>query len=355
MTFVLLALLVPIFIVNVKFEFKDSLSIVFAFLLFGWCCSTPDWGVYQTRYYNWDGYMIDLTEPLYTKTMQLLNYWNFEFQSVYITIAFAFIIGFTFLVRKLTFNISYVVGLMLISIFPMIISMQRSAYAFCFVFFAFYALFFADSLWIKVTLFSACIVTATLIHSMCIMYFVFLGAYFIKDKTIYKYIKIAIPITIFFLGVIQYFMSDFFVFLDMSKKMDMLNNALDQTSSITKRTFLANLKVLSVIALPIGLNYLLKIKYNQRFTAFDNMVLKLNIAGLIFCPLLYLAHDICRLFYVIAIIDFCVASHYLKYKYCKWYSIFCCFNIGYWFIYRPYFEDVFVQIYSNNLLFDFLL
>jgi hypothetical protein len=187
------------------------------------------------------------------------------------------------------------------------------------------------------------------------MYFVFLGAYFIKDKVIYKYIKIAIPIAILFLGIIQYYMSDAFEYFDMSKKLDMINKDLEKSTSVTIRTILANLRVLSVVALPIGLNYLLKKKYDQQLTAFDNMVLKLNVAGLIFCPLLYLEHDIYRLFYVIAIIDFCVASHYLKYKYCKWYSIICCFNIGYWFIYRPYFETVFIQVYSNNLLFDFWL
>ena len=141
MTLALLFSLFPIFITIRNSRFVNCLSIIFAFVLFGWCCSTPDTDIYLGRYYNWDGWMMNITEPIYTYTVKFFNQLGFSYQSFFILIAFMFITCFFVLVRKLTSKVSYVTGLMLVSIFPMLITLQRSSYAFCFVFLGFYCYF----------------------------------------------------------------------------------------------------------------------------------------------------------------------------------------------------------------------
>lgn len=352
MTLALLFSLSPVFITVRNSRFVNWLSISFAFILFGWCCSTPDTDIYLGRYYNWDSWMINITEPIYTYTMEFFNLLGFSYQSFFIIIALLFITCFYVLVRKLTDKVSYVTGLMLVSIFPMIITLQRSSYAFCFVFIGFYCLFFCTTTLYKVFIFAIFITIASLIHSMCVMYFIFCFFYFVNQKKIYKYVAICIIGIIIGMSMVNFLMNEFLSFLNMTNKAEMLESS-SQTGNTLIRYILAILRVLSVVILPIGLNFILKKKYNTEINNFDQKILTINIASLIFCPLLYVLHDIYRIYYVIAIINFCLATHYLKYNQCRWYSLLCCFNIGYWFIYRPYFVNVFVQVYSNNLILDF--
>ena len=355
MTLLLVLILVPFFISINNSKLINIISLLFGFLLYGFCIHTNDTSIYMNRYYAWDdSWRIKITEPLYTWTVILFRNINFSFQEFFFIIAAVFVICFAFFVNKLTNKISYVVGLTLISIYPMLITLQRSSYAFSFVFLAFYFLLFSSRKIVKITLFTTFIAISSLIHSMCIMFFLFGLAYFIDFKRIQKYTIITTIVIIMAISIMNTLFHSFFTFINMEEKYKMLSEHADTVKDIVKSTILALLRVLSVIALPIGIKYILTKNYKTQLSTTDNIIFKLNFVGLLFCPLLYISHDIYRIFYPFAIMNFCLASHYLTYNYCKWYSLFCCLNIGYWFIYRPCFDHVFIEVYTHNYIFDFL-
>lgn len=356
MTLLLLSILIPLFINVNNSKFINIFSLFFSFLLFGFCVHTNDTSIYLNRYYDWDNsWRLDITEPLYTWTVAFFRELNFSYQDFFCVVAAVFVICLTIFINKLTKKISYVVGFILLSIYPMLVTLQRTTYSFCFVLLAFYCLFFCRKSFIKAGLFSVLIIMSSMIHSMCILFLIFGVAYFIETQRLKKYLIIAFVSLVIFVSLINILFQQFFSYLNMSEKYDLI---MTQHSGDARDTFvitvLAILRVLSVIVLPIGIDKILSRNYKVALSVSDRYILKLNYVGFLLCPLVYIEHDFYRILYPFAIMNFCLASHYLKYNYCKWYSLFCCLNIGYWFIYRPAFEHVFLEVYSNNSIFDFM-
>ena len=112
---------------------------------------------------------------------------------------------------------------------------------------------------------------------------------------------------------------------------------------------LAALRCLSVLVIPFGIKYLdKKIIYNN----IEEKILDVNLILFSLIPMLFISHDLYRVFYVISIVNFCMISKYLYRKKILYFAIFCGINIGYWFYIRPYFEKTFWTIFTNNLILD---
>ena len=257
----------PFFIGLKGIKIIDYFSLIFAFLLFGWCGSTPDTDVYLFRYYSWDeNWINEITEPLYTQTVCVFNLIGFSYQEFFISVSLLFICCYYLFIKKMTNQISYVTGLMLVSIYPMLITLQRNTYAFCFVFIAFCCLLFCKKNIVKGILFSLFILLATLIHSLCCLYLLFAVAYYVNEKKIIIYTLIGVAILSSIISILPLFVNDVFDLFGIAAKSELFFS--DETGDI-KASFLAFLRVVSVLILPLGLNIILKQRYNAELVNID--------------------------------------------------------------------------------------
>lgn len=140
-------------------------------------------------------------------------------------------------------------------------------------------------------------------------------------------------------------------YVNLEDKMELFLGDTEDSENRTVSFILAALRLVSVIALPVGISKLLEKKGKIVLSDEDNKIVLMNVLSLYLLPLLYLSHDLYRIMYVFAIMDFCMATHYIRYKKIFLYTILCAVNIGYWFIWRPYFKDVFLTAFTDNLLF----
>lgn len=351
MLLAVLFLLIPLLFVKQKHITLYWFSFLYMWVIFGWCGQISDKGIYLMRFEDYDdSWMLAITEPLYTATMYLFHYLGISFQGTYIVVSFFFLSILFWYVNKVSRARNVVLALILISIYAMIVCMYRTTYSIAFIMLAMYVLVYTK-LYFKYVIFCCLVIVASCIHSMCILYMVYLLPFFFKKKTIYKWLYICIPLLVIGVGIIHSsILPNIMEAVGLGKKMELFIGDTEGGMDMIIKFVLAAFRLMSVIALPMGICRLLSRK-KRVVSEWDNKIVLMNILSLYLLPLLYLSHDLYRVMYVFAIMDFCMATHYIKDKRIFLYTILCAINIGYWFIWRPYFEMVFLPVFTDNLLF----
>jgi len=352
MGILLLLLLIILQLNKNKSNLLFILSFIFMWITFGWNEQNPDKHIYEDRFDLYDtSWYVTITEPLYTYTIHLFHCYQFTFQESYIIISCFFLSILFFYIRKTSRYRNFTLALILISIYAMIVVLFRTTYAISFVLIGFYILFYTKLSTIKrILIYSGLILIASFIHSMCIIYLSCTIIQLFKRKTIIKLTVIgSICSCIFIVGIASNLLPAFMEYINMTEKATLFLNDTDQESNNKFIQFtLAALRVFSVIIIPLGIYYLESNK--NRLNNIDNQIITLNILLISIIPLLYISHDLYRIFYAIAIINYCMASTHITNKKIFIFLILASINMGYWFIWRPYFVDVFVTVYTKNLI-----
>ena len=354
MSLLFLVFLIFLLLFNSKSKFLYVASLVYMWIIFGWNNKNPDKEIYEGRFYNYDqSWLNSITEPLYTYTILLFHNFHITFQESYVIVSFFFLLVLSWYIGKVTTNRNTVLALMLISIYAMIVVLFRTTYAITFILIATYILLYSSYKSVyRYILYILLVIVASLIHSMCLLYLPFLFIFVFSQKTIKFWLCIYMPIAIIGIGGIATgLLPNFMEFIGMSNKMDVFLGDTNSTSNKTIQYILALLRVISVVMLPLGLAIIQRKRRNFFFDLVDEKIISLNWLSLFIVPLLYISHDLYRIMYVVVIVNFCMASKYIKNNTAFLYTILCTLNIAYWFIWRPYFEDVFISVYTSNLLF----
>lgn len=325
-------------------------SFLYMWIIFGWCGQVADKGIYLMRFEDYDeSWVLAITEPLYTVTMYLFHFLGVSFQGTYIIVSFFFLSVLYWYVNKVSKARNVVLALILISVYAMIVCMYRTTYSITFIMLAMYVLVYTK-LNFKYVIFCCLVIVASCIHSMCILYIIYLLPFFLTKKTIYRWLYTCIPLLAIGVGAIHSnILPKIMDLVNLGEKMELFIGDAKNGMNIIK-FLLAAFRLISVIALPVGICKLLS-KKGRAVSEWDNKIVLMNVMSLYLLPLLYISHDLYRVMYVFAIMDFCMATHYIKDKRIFWYTILCTVNIGYWFIWRPYFKMVFLSVFTDNLLF----
>lgn len=348
-----------IFLCKKNSRMTFALSFLYLWMVFGLSSFTVDRGIYEGRYYDYDSqWMSSITEPLYTFTMWIFHQLNFDLVDLYLSLSFIFLCSLYFYIHHHAVNRCTTIAFILISIYPLQMCLLRITYAFTFVLLGIHILLYTRYKY-RVIAFFALLLVASLIHSVCILYSFMLLPYFIpvkKHKMIFLICLcggILFTVSVESLPELLAFMKieDF----DLSKKSEVF---LEDTASSSNRIItylLALLRVLSVVLLPIGLFFILRLKRKlYLLTGNDRFILTVNYFSLLFAPMLYISHDLYRIFFVIAILNFCMASRLFYIRGCRTYVFVCVLNVGYWFIWRPYFKLAYWDVYMSNYVYEYV-
>lgn len=332
--------------------FLYVLSFLFMWFSFGWNTQNPDMEIYKYRFDTYNGWLETVTEPLYTWTMKYFHGVGITFQESYIIISFLFLCSLFFYISMATKNRNIVIALVLISTYCMLITLFRTTFATMFALVGLYVLIFGKmSKVLRTSVFVGCMLMASCFHSLYYMYLPFAAALWLPRKVLIKYVAISILLISFFVGAIATsLLPDFMSLINMGDKANLFLGDTEQAEGHKAIQFiLAALRVFSVIIVPFSIRYIDKhIKLREN----EETILNLNILSLFIVPLLFISHDLYRVFYAISIVNFCMIANYVRNKKIYWFSILASFNVGYWFYIRPYFENTFVTIFTNNLIFD---
>lgn len=347
--------LIPLLIYLKKSRGAFIISSLFLFEVFGWSEDCPDRSSYEIRYEQYDDdFLLKVTEPLYTLTMKFFHALNLTFTDTVIVFALIFLISLYWFIKHTTRNTNIVVALFMISVFPFLIVLLRTTYALTFVLPAFYLILYKENTLKNRLWFALIIIIASMIHAMCVLYLVFLFPVNVNFVKIKKFVKVFLPIVFILIGFITLTVLPWLMnLMGLSEKSELFMADTNSESNKLIQFILASFRVLSVIALPLGINYILRSKRNVQMTTAQKRILVVNWFSLLLIPLLAISHDLFRLMFVFCIINFAFASDFYKYKYCRYWTLFCTCNIGYWFIWRPYFHDVFFVTITHNRLIPF--
>lgn len=322
-------------------------------IIFGWNDNNPDKEIYRTRFELYDDWMSNITEPLYTFTISIFHQADVSFQGSYIIISLFFLSILSFYICKTCKYKSFVLALILISVYALIVVLFRMTYAITFVLIGMY--FFIHSKFstrIKSLIMAIFITLASLVHSMCIIYFLLFIPYFINKRNLKLCFFIYIPITFILIGFIEHsLLPSIMNKMNLDQKMDIFLGDTNNTQNKYIQYILASLRVISVIILPLGISYIADKTKSIKIAPKDKKIIDINWFSLFIIPLLYISHDLYRIMFILVIIDFCMASNYIRHRSILLYTIVCACNIGYWFIWRPYFENVFLAVFTSNLLY----
>lgn len=355
--FVFTAILVLLCKKNSKVAF--FLSFFYLWMVFGLSSFTIDRGIYEGRYYNYDSqWMNSITEPLYSYTMELFHTFHFDLVDLYVTLSFIYLFSLYFFINKHAKNRCAVIAFILISIYPLQMCLLRTTYAFAFVLPAIHILLYSRSKY-RPIVFLLLLLVASLIHSVCIL-FGFMLLPYLFPKRLHKNLFIicfgaAVVFTVSLNSLPQLLSVVAIEYFDLSKKSEVFLSDTNNTSHKAIQYILALLRVLSVVIIPIGLHFLLRLKKKlYLFEEKDWLLLSINYFSLIFAPLLYISHDLYRIFFVIAILNFCMASRFFYVRGYRGYVFACVLNIGYWFIWRPYFKVAYWDTYMSNYVYQYI-
>lgn len=356
----LLILLIPMIILLLSFRKSKAitfLGLLYMWIVFGFNSKNLDRSIYEDRYNFYDGWFNNITEPLFTSSMKVLNEFHLPFQSLYLLVGTLFLLSAFGYIAKTTKNIGYPLGLILISTYAMHIVLIRTTYAIVFEIPALFILLYGKfAIERRLLIFSAFTIVASFIHAMCVLYFLLLIPYFTSRKTLVKYLYIILPLTVFFLGDIgRKYLPQIMDMVGLVQKTEVFLENTNNTTNKTIQFLLANLRLLSVLVFPIWYNWHNNhrpVKYRVILSPIENRIININIFILCFSPLLYISHDLFRLLLIICIVNFSMISNHLKEKGMIFLSVLYAMNIGYWFIWRPYFKDMLVIVFTNNILID---
>lgn len=348
--------LILLIVFVILFLTKKNSNLIFLYgffylwLVFGWCTKPGDLEIYQDRYESWDSdFFQSITEPLYTWTIALFHYLKLDFWQSVIVLSFIFLLSLFSVIYKLTKNKNFVLALLLISIYPMLITLLRNTYSFSFSLFSFYFLLYGKPK-VKFLFFILFVFVATFIHSMNILFVLFLIPYINSYKTCYKFSFGGFIVTAILAFLYTKNSSVVMGVFGMSSKSDLVLAANDMATDSPIITFvLSVLKVLSIMALPIIFQRYAD-NHKIRLRSEEVAIIKFNIFGLVFLPLLILSFDIYRLFLLMAIINFCLLSRYIRIRWVYVATIIYALNIGYWVLYRHYFDRLFLGVFMNNAI-----
>lgn len=319
---------------------------------FGWNSKNPDMEIYRYRFDAYDGWMEDVTEPLYTWTMKYFHEIGITFQESYIIISFLFLCSLFFYISLTTKNRNIVIALVLISTYSMLVTLFRTTFATLFALMGLYILIYGKkSKVLRSFAFGGFMLCASCFHSLYLMYLPFVIILWLPRKLLIKYVGIGILIVSLFVGAIATsLLPDFMNFINMGDKASLFLS--DEESGEGQKAIvfiLAALRVFSVVVVPFAIWYLDKrIKLSES----EETILNINIMSLFIVPLLFVSHDLYRVFYAISIVNFCMIANYVRNNKIYWFSILASLNVGYWFYIRPYFDKTFITIFTNNLIFD---
>lgn len=333
-------------------RFLYVLSFLFMWISFGWNSKNPDRGIYRMRFDAYGGWLETVTEPLYTWTIKYFHEVGVTFQESYIIISFLFLCSLFFYISMTTKNRNIVIAFILISTYCMLITLFRTTFATMFALLGLYVLIYSEkSKVFRTSVFVGCILMASCFHSLYYLYLPFVAILWLPRKLLIKYVGIGILIASLSVGVVaSSLVPDFMGFLNMGNKAEMFLGDTEKGSGHKAVQFiLAALRVFSVVVVPFAIRYVDK---RVKLSESEETILNLNILSLVIVPLLFVSHDLYRVFYAISIVNFCMIANYARYNKIYLFSILCSLNVGYWFYIRPYFESTFVTIFTNNLIFD---
>ena len=354
----LLILLIPMIILLLSFKKSKVITffgLLYMWIVFGFNSKNPDRSVYEDRYNLYDSWFDNFTEPLFTFSMKTFNAFHFHFQSLYLFVGAFFLLSTFIYIAKTTKNANFVLGLILISTYAMHVVLIRTTYAIIFEIPALYVLLYEKfTMMRRLVIFFTLTIIACLIHAMCALYLLLLIPFFISRKKLTIYLWLIFPLIFIMLDQIgREYLPHIMNKLGFIQKTEMV---LERKSSNKTIAFLlANLRLLSVTVFPILYNWYNNhrpAKYKIVLSSVEIRIININIFMLCLIPLLYISLDLYRLLYIICIVNFCMISNHLKEKGMTLCSILYAMNIGYWFIWRPYFHDVIVTVFSNNFLTD---
>ena len=332
--------------------FLYLLSFIFMWITFGWNTKNPDREIYRLRFESYDGWLENVTEPLYTWTMKWFHEIGVNFQESYIIVSLLFLVSLFYYIHSTTRNRNFVVAMILVSTYCMFITLFRTTFASAFALLGMLVLLYTS--WgriAKTILFLSLIILASAFHSVYLLYLPLVSVLWIKRGMLVKLVFVAMGLSIIFIGSISTnLLPDIMGIMHMEGKEELfLGDTNNGEGSKVIQFILAALRCLSVLVIPFGIKYLdKKIIYNN----IEEKILDVNLILFSLIPMLFISHDLYRVFYVISIVNFCMISKYLYRKKILYFAIFCGINIGYWFYIRPYFEKTFWTIFTNNLILD---
>lgn len=325
------------------------LSFVYLWIVYFACTYTYDLDIYIDRYYFYDDWFAKITEPLYTSTMGFFHFLHMKFIHVQMTISFLFLSSLFYFIIRTTKLQCFVIAMILISSYSFLVDLQRSCYAFVFCFPAFLVLLNDHNPIRRTIVYVALILIATTIHAMCIVYLLFIPIGILDHRKIVNSTVVLLLLGVLFIGIIDYLIPELANLMGMADKEASTRESMEAAKNRTVTYILAFLRCASVISLPLGIEYILKWKNMlYKLSSVDKKIIDMNIALISILPYLYLSHDLFRLFFVISIINYCFASRHLYDKWLFAYTIVCAINMAYWFMWRPYFMDMFWNIYLDN-------
>lgn len=335
-----------------KSYFIYALSFLFMWITFGWNTKNPDRNIYRYRFDAYNGWLEDVTEPLYTLAMKYFHLLGVTFQESYIIISFLFLVALFYYIYSTCRNRNFVIAAILVSTYCMFITLFRTTFASIFALLAILVLLYSNyNKIVKTVLYILLISIASFIHSLYLLYLPLVSVLWVERDKLVKIVFCSIVLCVLFVGAISTnLLPDIMGFMHMEGKEDMFLGDTDNGDGNKVIQYLLSvLRCLSVLVIPFGIKFLDK---EIRFNNIENFILNINIIFLAVLPLLFISHDLYRIFYVISIVNFCMLSNHLYKRKIFFFSMFCSINIGYWFYIRPYFEETFWDIFTNNLILD---
>ena len=346
----LLLLFVSLFLTNRSSNSLYIIGFLYLWMVFGWCTKPGDLEIYMERYELWDtDFYLMITEPLYTWTMALLHKLKLDYWDSVKIISFFILFALFFLINKCSHNKNFVLALILLSLYPMMITLFRFSYSSIFTFLSFYCLLYNRTKF-KYLFFIVFVIVASLIHSMNLFYILFIIPYlksydYIKRNSIWGLVSVITLVT-FFIKLMPLVLSG----LELADKADQISEVTDNEDNKWIMFILSVLKALSIIVLSVFLKWYAD-RHHVSVNKVELSIVKFNIFGIIFIPLIWISFDFYRLYIPLAILNYCMADRFLKYKKVFLVSFLCTMNIGYWIVYRHYFERIFLGVYMNNFFF----
>lgn len=324
---------------------------LFLVVLFGFNSWTVDRSIYLGRYEFFDeDYFADNTEFLFTFLMNFLNNLGLDFQFFLFLSGLFFTTSLCFYVYKTTLHINYVLSLYLLSVFLFNICLLRVSISFILVIPAFYFYIFRRDN-IGFFLFVLLILLASSFHMMCICYLVILPARYIPSNKLLMLSLIFAFVAIFSLFFIKGLVLEYSSFVGMNEKLNKSLDVTSETSNPIVAFILAAFRWLSVVLQPLIFYKILSTSERINLKETDIVIININLILISFVPFLFLSHDLYRMTFVIFLVNLCMMSNYIKIKKVKYLMFFLSINVAYWFIWRPYFIDVYIRPMLNNLVF----
>lgn len=349
MGLVLLILFVILGFVKPKSTYVFILMSIFMLIVFGLNTFTLDRDIYEDRFLNYDeDYFLLNTEPIYTLFIRAFHHISLNYQAFIFAHGLIFVTSLAIFVYKSS-SAKYkniVLALYLMAVFSFNVDLMRSSLAMAISLWAFYALIDKHN----VILFSLLTIFASTIHAMCVIYFIFLIPYYLKLETIKKLVLIVTPVTLVLMAIISQYLLQLSFVIGMGDKVENVYEEMESGSTNQMITFLlAVARLLPVILLYLFSFYFIK-KKNVILPTEQIVVCKMNLFAICTIPLLLFSHDFFRLYFLFFLLNLCAISPFLRLKKVYWTACLGSLVVGYFFVWRPYFKHMFLDIFNNNIL-----